>query len=470
MMKIVVVGDGKVGHALTKILSGEGHNVTIIDNNLDTLQETQESLDVAVVEGNGALVDVQMAAGAQHSDLLIAATSSDEINLFCCFVARKLGCKNTVARVRNPEYDQQLGFLKEDLGLSFSINPEKAAAKEIFSLLQFPSFLKRDSFAKGLVELVEIRLKPDNILVGRRLDNMSDIWSMNALICAVERDNEVHIPSGSFCLQAEDKITVAAEAAQLVELINVLKIAHKKIRQVMIIGGSRIAAYLAVRLIKANVNVTIIEEKKERCKELSEQLPKALIINGNGAEENVLYAEGIREMDAVVTLTGIDEENLVISMLANHVGVPKTITKMNRLEFVEAFSNFGADTIVRPKQLTANEIVRYVRAVGATESGSVDTLYRIADGRVEALGFTVPKGAGYLNISLSDLELKPNTLIASIIRANHVIIPNGTTCIQAGDNVVVVMRAQPVAVSSLNDIFAVQYGSMANDIKRGPEQ
>lgn len=466
MMKIVVVGDGKVGHTLTKILSGEGHDVTIIDNNLNTLQETQESLDVAVVEGNGALVDVQLSAGAQHSDLLIAATSSDEINLLCCFVARKLGCKNTVARVRNPEYDQQLGFLKKDLGLSFSINPEKAAAKEIFSLLQFPSFLKRDSFAKGLVELVEIRLKPDNILVGRRLDNMSDIWNMNALICAVERDNEVYIPSGSFCLQAEDKITVAAETAQLVELISALKIAHKKIRQVMIIGGSRIAAYLAAGLIKANVNVTVIEEKKERCKALSEQLPKALIINGNGAEENVLYAEGIREMDAVVTLTGIDEENFVISMLANHIGVPKTITKMNRLEFIEAFSNIGIDTIVRPKLLTANEIVRYVRAVGATESsGSVDTLYRIADGRVEALGFTVPERAGYLNISLADLQLKPNTLIASIIRANHVIIPNGTTCIRAGDNVVVVMRTQPAAVSSLNDIFATQYGSTANDIK-----
>ncbi len=465
MMKIVIVGDGKVGHTLTKILSMEGHDVTIIDSNPDTLQHTQESIDVAVVEGNGALVDIQLAAGTQHSDLLIAATSSDEINLFCCFVARKLGCKNTVARVRNPEYDQQLGFLKEDLGLSFSINPEKAAAKEIFSLLQFPSFLKRDSFAKGLVELVEIRLKPDNILVGRRLDNMSDIWNVNALICAVERDSEVFIPSGSFCLQAEDKITVAAETAQLVELLNALKIAHKKIRQVMIIGGSRIASYLAYRLIRANVNVTIIEEKKERCKALSELLPKALIINGNGADESVLYAEGIREMDAVVTLTGIDEENLVLAMLASHIGVPKTITKMNRLEFVEAFSNLGIDTIVRPKLLTANEIVRYVRAVGATEGDCVDTLYRMADGKVEALGFTVPEGVGYLDISLADLQLKPSTLIASIIRNNHVIIPNGTTCIKAGDNVVVVMRAQPEAVASLNDIFAVQYPYPANDMK-----
>ncbi len=469
MMKIVIVGDGKVGHTLTKILSGEGHDVTIIDSNLSTLKETQESLDVAVVEGNGALVDVQLAAGTQHSDLLIAATSSDEINLLCCFVARKLGCKNTVARVRNPEYDQQLGFLKEDLGLSFSINPEKAAAKEIFSLLQFPSFLKRDSFAKGLVELVEIRLKPDNILVGRRLDNMSDIWKMNALICAVERDSKVYIPSGSFCLQAEDKITVAAETAQLIELINVLKIAHKKVRQVMIIGGSRIASYLAARLIKNNVSVTIIEQKPERCTELSELLPKALIINGNGAEEDVLYAEGIREMDAVVTLTGIDEENLVLSMLANHIGVPKTITKMNRLEFIESFSNIGIDTIIRPKLLTANEIVRYVRAVGATEADSVDALYRMADGKVEALGFTVPEGVCYLDKPLAELTLKSNTLIASIIRANQVIIPNGATCIKAGDNVVVVMRAQPEAVSSLNDIFAARYYGPQDGAEWGSE-
>ncbi len=469
MMKIVIVGDGKVGHTLTKILSGEGHDVTIIDSNLSTLKETQESLDVAVVEGNGALVDVQLAAGVQHSDLLIAATSSDEINLLCCFVARKLGCKNTVARVRNPEYDQQLGFLKEDLGLSFSINPEKAAAKEIFSLLQFPSFLKRDSFAKGLVELVEIRLKPDNILVGRRLDGMSDIWKMNALICAVERDNQVYIPSGSFCLQADDKITVAAETAQLIELINALNIAHKKVRQVMIIGGSRIAAYLAARLLKNNVDVTIIEQKKERCAELSELLPKALIIHGNGAAEDVLYAEGIRDMDAVVTLTGIDEENLVLAMLANHIGVPKTITKMNHLEFIEAFSNIGVDTIVRPKLLTANEIVRYVRAVGAIEGGCVDTLYRMADGKVEALGFTVPEGAGYLNIPLVTLELKSNTLIASIIRGNQVIIPNGATCIKAGDNVVVVMRAQPEAVSSLNNIFAVRYNGLQGGAEWGAE-
>ena len=469
MMKIVIVGDGKVGHTLTKILSGEGHAITIIDSNPGTLKATQELLDVAVVEGNGALVEVQMTAGVQHSDLLIAATSSDEINLLCCFIARKLGCENTVARVRNPEYDQQLDFLKEDLGLSFSINPEKAAAKEIFSLLQFPSFLKRDSFAKGLVELVEIRLKPDNILVGRRLDNMSDIWKMNALICAVERDSQVYIPSGSFCLEAEDKITVAAETAQLVELIGALKVAHKKVRQVMIIGGSRIAAYLAAALLKTNIGVTIIEQKQARCAELSELLPRALIIHGNGAEEDVLYAEGIRDMDAVVTLTGIDEENLVLSMLANHIGVPKTIAKMNRLEFTEALSNIGVDTIVRPKLLTANEIVRYVRAVGATEGGCVDTLYRMADGKVEALGFTVPEEAAYLNIPLADLELKSNTLMASIIRAGRVIIPNGSTCIQAGDNVVVLMRAQPQVVSSLNDIFAESFDGLKNGAEWGAE-
>lgn len=469
MMKIVIVGDGKVGHTLIKILSGEGHDVTIIDSNLSTLKETQEKLDVAVVEGNGALVEVQLAAGVRQSDLLIAATSSDEINLLCCFIARKLGCKNTVARVRNPEYDQQLDFLKEDLGLSFSINPEKAAAKEIFNLLQFPSFLKRDSFARGLVELVEIRLKPCNILVGRRLDSMSDIWKMNALICAVERDNEVYIPSGSFRLQAEDKITVAAETAQLVELISALKIAHKKVRQVMIIGGSRIASYLSARLIKANIGVTIIEQKPERCAVLSELLPKALIIHGDGTKEDVLYAEGIRDMDAVVTLTGNDEENIVLSMLANHVGVSKTITKINRLEFIEAISSSGIDTVIRPKHLTANEIVRYVRAVEATEADSVDTLYRLADGKVEALGFTVPEGVGYLDIPLADLQLKSNTLMAGVIRANRIIIPNGSTRIKAGDNVIVVMRAQPEAVSSLNDIFVEQYHGPQNGAEWGAE-
>ena len=453
-MRIVVVGAGKVGVTLTNILSGEGHDVTIIDNKNEVLNETQEMLDVAVVEGNGFLVEVQRAAGVDKCDLLIAATSSDEINMLSCFIARKLGCKSTVARVRNPEYDQQLSFLKEDMGLSFSINPEKNAAREIYHILQFPSFLKRDSFSGGLVELVEVKIKEDSLFVGKRLDQLGEIWKINALVCAAERGGEVYIPSGSFTINADDKITFAIERAKLIRLVNTLKIQHKKIKHVIIVGGGRIAEYLAEMLLENAINVTIIEKDRARCEELSVTLPNALIINGDGADEHTLHEEGIERTDALVTLTGIDEENIVVSLLANHLGVSKTVTKLNRIDYTDIFANMGLDTIVSPKQLTANEIVRFVRTVGVGADSKMDNFYRIADGKVESIGFTVADDVSYLNIPLKDLRLRPNTLIASIVRNGKVMIPNGSAYMQPGDGVVVVTLADVQKISSLDDIFA----------------
>jgi len=453
-MRIVVVGAGKVGVTLTNILSGEGHDVTIIDNKNEVLNETQEMLDVAVVEGNGFLVEVQRAAGVDKCDLLIAATSSDEINMLSCFIARKLGCKSTVARVRNPEYDQQLSFLKEDMGLSFSINPEKNAAREIYHILQFPSFLKRDSFSGGLVELVEVKIKEDSAFVGKRLDQLGEIWKINALVCAAERGGEVYIPSGSFTINADDKITFAIERAKLIRLVNTLKIKHKKIKHVIIVGGGRIAEYLAEMLLENAINVTIIEKDRARCEELSVTLPNALIINGDGADEHTLHEEGIERTDALVTLTGIDEENIVVSLLANHLGVSKTVTKLNRIDYTDIFANMGLDTIVSPKQLTANEIVRFVRTVGVGADSKMDNFYRIADGKVESIGFTVADDVSYLNIPLKDLRLRPNTLIASIVRNGKVMIPNGSAYMQPGDGVVVVTLADVQKISSLDDIFA----------------
>ena len=452
-MRIVVVGAGKVGVTLTNILSGEGHAITIIDNKGEVLNETQEMLDVAVVEGNGFLVEVQRAAGVDQSDMLIAATSSDEINMLCCFMARKLGCKSTVARVRNPEYDQQLNFLKEDMGLSFSINPEKNAAREIYHILQFPSFLKRDSFAGGLVELVEVKIKEDSSFVGKRLDQLSDVWKINALICAAERGGDVYIPSGSFTINADDKITVAVERAKLLRLVNTLKIQHKKIKHVIIVGGGRIAEYLAEMLLDNSINVTVIEKDRERCNELSVALPHALVINGDGADEHMLHEEGIERTDALVTLTGIDEENIVVSLLANHLGVSKIVTKLNRIDYTDIFSNMGHDTIVSPKQLTANEIVRFVRTIGVGDSNKMDTFYRIADGKVESIGFTVADNANYTNIPLRELRLRPNTLIASIVRNGKVMIPNGSAYMQPGDGVVIVTLADAEKILSLDDVF-----------------
>ena len=455
-MRIVVVGAGKVGVTLTQILSDEGHDVTIIDNENQILNETQESLDVAVVEGNGALVEVQRAAGVNQSDLLIAATSSDEINLLCCLIAKKLGCRSTVARVRNLEYDQQFDFLKEDMGLSFSINPEKTAAREIYQVLQYPSFLKRDSFANGLVELVELKIKEDSPFVGKSLFQAGNLREINALVCAAERDGKVYIPSGSYTFAVDDKITVAIETANLSKLVNAFNISHKKVRHVMIAGGSRIAQYLAEMLLYHGIKVTIIDEDKERCEEISAILPEALIINGNAADEKLLDSEGISETDAMVTLTGIDEENVVISILASHFGVAKVITKLNRLEYTNLFAKMGLDTIVRPKLLTANEIVRFVRAVSVDGNNNMESFYRISDGKVESIGFTVPDEANFLRVPLAQLKIRPNTLLANIIRGGKVIIPNGGSWMQPGDSVVIVTLSEDEKVSSLNDIFTLK--------------
>ncbi len=452
-MKIVIVGDGKVGFTLTKLLSKEGHDLVVIDSNAAVLRESQDALDVAVVTGNGACVEVQYDADVQHSDVLIAATSSDEINLLCCMVARKLGCRSTIARVRNPSYDAQLRLLKEELGLSLSINPERAAAREMFRILQFPSFLKRDSFAKGRVELVELKLRPDNALVNKKLCELNDLRRLNALICAVDRDGEITIPAGGFELREGDKITLAADAAELANLLRRLHVGTQKAQNVMIVGGSRIAEYLAGMLQRAHVRVTIIEKDRARCETLVELLPEAHIIHGDGSQQELLLAEGVRQTDALVTLTGMDEENLIISMFGNYIGVPKTITKINRTEYSEVFADKGIDTIVSPKQLTADEIVSYVRAMDNSGSSSVVTLYRIAGGSAEAVEFFLSNDAPYLNIPLSQLTLKPNILIASIIRARKVILPKGNDSMQKGDMVVVITPAEQT-IANIKDIFA----------------
>ena len=451
-MKIVIVGDGKVGYTLTKRLSQEGHDIVVIDNNRSVLLQSQEALDVAVVDGNGASVEVQREAGVGSSDLLIAATSGDETNLLCCMVARKLGCRHTIARVRNPEYDQQTCFLKDELGLSMVINPEKAAALEIFRLLQYPSFLKRDSFAKGSVELVELKIKENNVLANTRLDQFRTLSNVNALVCAVERGGMVSIPKGSFSLQVGDKLTIATDAGDLVRLIKNLGVYTPKAQHVMIIGGSRTAKYLAQRLISSKVKLTIIEKNEKRCQELSETLPEATIVHGNGTEQGLLIEEGIRKMDAVVTLTGMDEENLIVSMFADFIGVPKSVTKINRTEYNNVYENKGIDSIVSPKLLTTNEIIRYVRAMDDTTGGSVVTLYRIVDGKAEALEFKICDNSPIVGRTLSELNLKKNLLVGCLYRDGSVRIPRGHDALEIGDRVVIVTTNR--GLRDINDILA----------------
>ena len=451
-MKIVIVGDGKVGFALTAQLAQEGHDIVVIDNNKKVLQESAEQLDVMVVHGNGAGVKAQKQAGIEDADLLIAATSADEINLLCCIVARKLGSAHTIARVRNPEYVEQIYFLKDELGLSMTINPERAAAREISRLLQFPSFLKRDSFAKGRAEIVEMVIKEGSVLEDKLLSELYQIAKVQVLVCAVKRGGRAYIPDGSFRLMRGDRIFVTAPTHNLARLIKHLGLQTQKIREVILVGGSSIAYYLAMDLFLNGIRVKIIESQAERCLELAELLPKAMIIHGDGANQSVLLAEGIEKTDAVVTLTNLDEENFLVSMYANYLKVPKVITKINRTEFNDIFQDKGIDCVVSPKLLTANDIVRYVRAMQNKTGDSMITLHRIADDMAEAMEFPVTEETRHLGETLIKIRLRPNILIACINRRGKIIIPKGDDTIELNDTVIVVTTAEQ-RINELNDIF-----------------
>ncbi len=451
-MRIVIVGDGKVGSALTVQLSKEGHDVVVIDNNKMVLQEVQQSLDVSVVHGNGATERVQRLANVESSDLLIAATSADETNILCCIVARKIGCKRTIARVRNPEYYSQLSHLKEDLGLNMMINPESSTANEIFRLLQFPSFLKRDSFAKGRVEIVEVELRENSPLVGIKLFQLSQTVKVKVLVCAVERGSQVFIPDGSFQLEAGDKLSFTASSSDLAKLIRNLGLTQKKVRSVIIVGGSRIAFYLAESLLNAGVSVKLIEIDENKCVELADMLPKATIIHADGSDKAVLDSEGLAQMDAVVTLTDIDEENLIISMYANFVGTYKVITKINRTEYSEVLAGKGIDCVVSLKDLCCSHIVRYVRALGNRKGESALSLHRIVGDKVEALEFRATSQLPQLGKRLSEVKLKPNTLLACLNRRGRTIIPQGSDTIEK-DDIVVVVAASDRVINNLSDIF-----------------
>lgn len=459
-MKIIIVGAGKVGSMMAAELRREGHDIVIIDKSPAVIGNIRDELDVAAVVGNGMVQDVQAEAEVDTSDLLIATTQNDETNLLCCVVAKRLGCKHTVARIRNPEYDHQNDFWQKNLGISLIINPEKTAAREISRMLQLPSFLRRESFAGGRISLVEFKLPENSVFDNKSLEEISGIIQAKALICTVDRDGEIIIPSGKSVLKAGDKITATASSAELAKLIGAIGLEKKRIKDVMMIGGGRLAVYLADFLIAAHIDVKIIEENSDRCLHLSERLPKATIINGDGTDQKLLLDEGIESVDAVVTLTGIDEENLLVSMFANSLNVPKTITKINRVEYSNVLAGVGVDTIVSPKVLTSDVIIRYVRAVGATGSGSMhlaerngtlETLYRIVDGKAEALGFTVPADAKYAGKTLAELEFKPSIIVAGIIHNGNVIIPKGSDVMSPGDSVVIITAGK--TLSSLSEIL-----------------
>lgn len=451
-MQIIIVGNGKVGLAITQMLAAENHNLTVVDENPRVLTRLQEEYDVIALEGHGATRHVLQEAGAAEADLLIAVTSLDEINLLCCLTAKKLGCRNTIARVRNPEYADDVEFLREDLGLSFAINPEEACAQEIFDLLQFPSFLERDQFAKGRAEIVCIKVAAASPLCGLPLSGLAQKAKVHALVCAAQRGEELIIPHGNFVMQENDLLYLAARGARLATLLKNLGYVSQKVTQVTIVGGSRIGLYLAAKLLKIGVGVKLIEKNTDRCLRLAEILPDADIVEADGTSQEVLQAEGIARSDALVALTDIDEENIVLSIYARQLGVAKVITKCNREKYAEMFRPMGVDTVVSPKATSAEKVVHYVRAMENSSGGQMKAMHHIAGGKAEAMEFRATASARMLNTPLASLSLKKGLLIAAILRGGETIIPKGDSVIRRGDSVIVVTAK--TRILDLNDILA----------------
>ena len=438
-MKIVIIGDGKVGYKLAKQLSAENYDVIMIDSNEKKLRAAIDRLDIFCVTGDGGSVAVQKEADVPHADLVIACTSTDECNMLSCLIARRLGARHTIARVRNPIYYQQIDILKEDLHLSMAVNPELAVAGEIVRLLLFPDASKVDTFVKGRVELIELPLLEKSCLIGLSLADMYNRFQIKLLVCAVERGEEVFIPDGDYVLRAGDRLHIAASHMEIELFFKLLGQRKEKIKKVIICGGGRVSYYLSTQLCKIGMQVKIIEIDEKKCENLCELLPKATVINGDATDHDLLIEEGIQDADALIALTGMDEENIIMSLFAKSQGVSKIIVKVNEDRRARMIQEFGLDSIVSAKTATADAILSYVRARRNSQgSANVETMYQLVDGKVEALEFIVKSQTNYTGIPLKDLSLKVNNLIACIARKRKIIIPNGDDCIQVGDSVIII--------------------------------
>ena len=450
-MKIVIIGDGKVGYKLAKQLSSEKYDIILIDNNEEKLRKSIERMDVFCVAGEGGSVEVQQRADVPHADLVIACTSTDECNMLSCLIARRLGARHTIARVRNPIYYKQIDFLKKDLHLSMVVNPELIVAGDITRLLLFPDASKVETFVKGRVELVEFPIHCGK-LEGLSLSELYARFQVQVLVCAVESGETVLIPDGDYILKAGDKLHIAASHQNMEQFFKKIALRKEKIKNAMICGGGRVAYYLASQLCNLGMNVKIIERNRERCEELCELLPKATIINGDATEHDLLIEEGIEKTDAFIALTGMDEENIIMSLFASKQSVSKVIVKINEDRRAMMIYELGLDSIVSAKTATADAILGYVRARRNSQcSANVETMYQLLDGRVEALEFIIKSENAYTGVPLKDLNLKVNNIIACIARGRKIIIPNGDDSIQVGDSVVIITMTKQIR--DLDDIL-----------------
>ena len=449
-MKIIIVGCGQVGRTLADELNREDNEVTIIDRRYAVVEEISNKYDVMGVVGNGASYQVQKEAGIEQADLLIAVTDSDELNYLSCLIAKHAGNCQTIARVCNPEYSQEVGIIKEALGLAMTINPEYATAMEIARVLRFPSAIKINTFAKGRVEMLKFKIPENSSLEGMTMLEIGPKLKVDVMICAVERGGEIYIPKGDFALQQKDVVSMITDPKTASNFFKKIGIETHQVKDAMIIGGDTTAFYLAKMLMQMGIDIKLIEQKKDRCEELAEKLPKAQIIQGKGTDQRLLIEEGVESAEAFVTLTNYDEENVMLSLFARTKTKGKIATKINRMEFDQVIRELDLDTTVYPKKITAQNILRFVRAMKNSIGCNVETMYRILDEKAEALEFVVKSNSSLLGIPLEELQIDENTLVACIIRNRKMILPRGKDVMQVGDSVVVV-----TAMLGIKDISEV---------------
>lgn len=450
-MKIIIIGNGKVGYTLARQLSVEDHDLVLIDKSADALRNADGVLDVLCMEGSGASIQVLREAGVRDADLVVAVTGSDELNIVCCLIAKKLGARHTVARIRSPEYFKEANLLKREIGVNMIINPEYAAAQEISRLLRVPTAFSVETFARGLVEMIGFPIQESDSLAGISLFEYSRRRPNGVLMCAVIRGGEVFVPNGRFVPQVGDKAYIIGGQRETARFFHTLGRDMGTIRQITVLGGSKIATYLTWAVEKVGMKVRIVEQDGEKCQTLADKLPGALIIKGDGTDSEVIEAENLLVADAFIALTNRDEENLLMAMTAQRAGVKKVIAKMNRPNYIEMMREFGVDSIISPKDITANQISAYVRSMARSQGSAVENLYRLLGGAIEAVEFTATATTRFLDTPLKDLKLKDGLLVAAIAREGKTVIPDGNTSIHAGDRVIVM--AKSLFLQDLDDIL-----------------
>ncbi|MGG7179274.1 Trk system potassium transporter TrkA [Clostridium paraputrificum] len=449
-MNIIIVGAGKVGYTLAKYLSVDEDNITIIDNDDKALERINNNLDVMCVKGNCTSLKVLYEAGVRDADLLISVTDSDELNMLCSLASKKLGVKHTIARVRTPDYDEDITLLTEAVGIDLVINPEKAAAIEIAKLIKYPSVCSIDNFSDGKVNLVGFKVSQDTALEGKKISDIGFIRG-SVLFCGVERDDEFIIPKGDYVFHRDDRVYVIGEHKDIQDLFKRLGKYKRKVKRAMIIGGGKIGYYLSKMITEVGVNCKIIEKDFDKCEELNQLLPHSIIINGDGMDEELLLSESLLEVDSFITLTGRDEDNIIASLIANNKSISNVITKITRDNYREIGKTVGINSIVDPKLVTSYKIIRYVRSLKNTRKCFLENMYKICNDKAEAIEIKVGSDTKNINKKFKDVDINENTLVATIVRNNKIIIPTGDDYLKVDDRVIIVTKN--MKLSHIDDIF-----------------